>query len=99
VIHALLERLNRFARGTEDLHLVVVGDGHHDPGVILVPVEVADAISEASVHEKSGVISAWSLYKRKLGDLQLRWPFFRIFITLLGADHAEIPQADTAIVA
>jgi hypothetical protein len=98
VIHALLERLNRFARGTKDLHLVVVGDGHHDPGVILVPVEVADAISEASVHKKSGLVSVLDCRRGNL-DLQLWWPIFRFFITLLSADQAEIPQADTAIVA
>jgi hypothetical protein len=52
MIDALLERLDEFARGAEDLQLVVFGGGEHDPGVVLVPVEVGDGVCEAAVHEE-----------------------------------------------
>ena len=53
MIHSLLEGLDEFARGTEDLELVVFGRAHHEPGVVLVPVKVADAVREATVHEEA----------------------------------------------
>ena len=57
MVHSLLERLDEFARGPEDLELVVFGRAHHEPGVILVPVKVTDAVSKATVHEQSVAVS------------------------------------------
>jgi hypothetical protein len=63
MIYTLLYWLNEFARGAEYLHLVVFGGGHHDPGVVLVPVEIADAVGEAAVHEESRMVSVYSLFE------------------------------------
>lgn len=52
----LVDGLDEFAGGAEDLHLVVFGRGKHEPGVVLVPVEVADAVCEAAVHEETGIL-------------------------------------------
>ena len=60
MIYTLLNWLNEFARGAEDLHLVVLGGGHHNPGVVLVPVEIADAVGEAAVHEQPRLVSTRS---------------------------------------
>ena len=57
VVYRLLEWLDEFARGPEDLQLVVLGSAHHEPGVVLVPVKVADAVGEATVHEQSVIVS------------------------------------------
>ena len=55
MIYRLLERFDELATRAENLHLIVFGGGHHDPGVVLVPVEVADAVGEAAVHEEPGL--------------------------------------------
>ena len=54
MVDRLLERLDELAGWAEDLQLVVFCRAHHDPRVVLVPVEVADAVREAAVHEESG---------------------------------------------
>jgi hypothetical protein len=53
MVHSLLQRLNKFARRAEDLQLVVLGSAHHKPGIILVPVKVADSVGEATMHEQT----------------------------------------------
>lgn len=52
MVDVFLEWLNEFASWTEDLELVVFSGAHHDPGVVFVPVEIADAVGEAAVHEE-----------------------------------------------
>tara|TARA_R110002003_G_scaffold175_2_gene14157 strand:+ start:26564 stop:26734 length:171 start_codon:yes stop_codon:yes gene_type:complete len=52
MVHGLVQWLDELARWAEDLELVVFGRAHHDPGIVLVPVEVADAVGEATVHEE-----------------------------------------------
>lgn len=49
---ALLEWFDEFACGTEYLQLVVFRSGEHNPGVVLIPIEVGDGICEAAVHEE-----------------------------------------------
>lgn len=51
MVHLLLEHVDEGACGSEDLELIVFGGGEHDPGVVLVPAEVADAVCEATMHE------------------------------------------------
>jgi hypothetical protein len=53
VIDCLGQWLDKLAGRTEDLQLVVLGGTHHQPGVVLVPVKVADAVGEATVHEQA----------------------------------------------
>jgi hypothetical protein len=53
MVHSLLQRLNKFARRAEDLQLVVLGSAHHKPGIILVPVKVADSVGKATMHEQT----------------------------------------------
>jgi hypothetical protein len=53
VVHSLVKWLDKLATGTENLQLIVFGGAHHDPGVVLVPVKIANAVGEASMHEKS----------------------------------------------
>lgn len=53
MVYSLLDWLNEFARGTEDLQLVVLCSAHHEPWIVLVPVKVADSVREATVHEQS----------------------------------------------
>lgn len=53
MVHSLLQWLNKFARGTENLQLVVLSSAHHKPRVVLVPVKVANSVSEATVHEQA----------------------------------------------
>lgn len=57
MVNAFLEWLNEFARGTEYLKLVVLSSAHHEPGIVLIPVKVTDAIGEATVHEESVRVS------------------------------------------
>lgn len=53
MISVLFERFDEFAAWAENLQLVVLGSTQHDPGIVLVPIEVADTISKATVHEEA----------------------------------------------
>ena len=57
MIDTLLQWLDELACSSEDLELVVFGGAEHDPWIVLVPVEVADAIREATVHEQPNNVS------------------------------------------
>ena len=60
MIDSLLEWLDQFPTGAEDLQLVVLGRTDHDPWIILIEIEVADAVGEATVHEQSAYVSKCS---------------------------------------
>ena len=51
VVDCLGQWLDKLASRTENLQLVVLGGAHHQPGVVLVPVKVADTVGEATMHE------------------------------------------------
>jgi hypothetical protein len=53
MIDSLVQWLDKFATRPEYLQLVVFGCAHHNPGIVLVPVKVADAVGEATVHEQA----------------------------------------------
>lgn len=55
MVYRFLEWLDKFSTRTEDLQLIVLGSSHHQPGIVLVEVKVANAIGKASMHEKTGV--------------------------------------------
>jgi hypothetical protein len=57
MVHSLVQWLDQFAAGSEDLQLIVFRRTHHDPWVVLIPVEVADTVGEATVHEQSRALS------------------------------------------
>jgi hypothetical protein len=52
MIDSLVQWLDKFATRPEDLQLVIFGCSNHNPGVILVPIEVADTVGEAAVHKQ-----------------------------------------------
>ena len=101
MIDAFLEWLDEFACGAEYLELVVFGGGEHDPGVVLVPVEVGDGVCEAAVHEEPVSSSAEDRDWKDGGgaNLQLGRSVFDLLLRLLFADLAEIPERDATVVA
>lgn len=98
MVDSLLDGLDELACWTEDLQLVVFGCAHHDPRIVLVPVEVADSVCETAVHvESSGVSMLRQCYGKQ--DLQLGRPILGLLLRLLVANLAGIPQQDAAVVA
>jgi hypothetical protein len=53
MVDSFLEGLDEFARGAEDLELIIFCGAHHEPGVVFVPVKIADTVSKATVHEQA----------------------------------------------
>jgi hypothetical protein len=54
MIDSLVQWLDKFATWAENLQLVVFGCSDHNPGVVLVPIEIANAVGEATMHEEPG---------------------------------------------
>lgn len=73
VRHLLLRRLHNGPGWPENLQLIVLGRGEHEPRVIPVPAEVGDAVGEASVDEEQlwrAVFSLlWSLFFSNFADI------------------------------
>lgn len=46
-------RINNGFRWLKNLDLVVFGSGNDDPTIMRIPVEVGDAVREATVHEQA----------------------------------------------
>jgi hypothetical protein len=57
MIHSFLRNIDETVRWPEDLQLIVFCRSKHDPWIVLVPVEVANAICESTVHEQPNSLS------------------------------------------
>jgi hypothetical protein len=57
-VDSLVQWLDEFATWPENLQLIVFGCSNHNPGIVFVPVKVADAVGKATVHKQPGNVLA-----------------------------------------
>jgi hypothetical protein len=97
MVDSLVEWLDKLAARTEDLQLIVFCCAHHHPWVILVPVEVANAVGETTVHEEPTEVSD-TPRKSRFMCLQFWRAILGLLLGLLIANLTKIPHVDSAVI-